>query len=74
MTSSARGSRQRDRPRRAFLEQQLRGTNDRVGMEPSLGRPVVDDVAQRHQRHALVVCHVGANDGERSPVGTLVGV
>ena len=55
--------------RHALLEEQLGGLDDRVGVEALDHRAVVDDVAERDQRHPLVVGHVALDHGDRRSVG-----
>ncbi len=55
--------------RHTLLEQQLRRLDDRVRMEALHHRAVVDDVAESHQRHALVMRHVALHDRNRRPFG-----
>ena len=49
-------------PRHPFLEQQLRRLDDRVCVEALDHGAVVDDVAEGHQRHPLVMGHVALYD------------
>ena len=51
--------------RHPLLEQQLRRLDDRVGMEALDHRAVVEDVAEGHQRHPLVMGHVALHDRDR---------
>ena len=55
--------------RHPLLEQQLRRLDDRVGMEALHHRAVVEDVAERHQGHPLVVRHVALHDRDRRTLG-----
>ena len=44
-----------------FMQQQLGGLNQRIGMEPPLHNMTVKQIEQRQKRHALVVRHPFAN-------------
>ena len=48
-----------DLPRRAFVQQQLVRRDHRVGSQPAPRRVAAQHVAQRRQRHAVVVRHEG---------------
>jgi hypothetical protein len=57
------------RPRRPFLQEQLRRLDQGMGMEAPRGRFVVDHVPQRDDGHPLVMRHEGADDRDRGPFG-----
>ena len=48
-----------------LLQQQVRGLEHRTGQEPPLQGPVVQDVHQGQQAHALMVHHEGPDGGAR---------
>ena len=50
-----------DIPWRAFLQQQLGRLHARLGVKARAHDAVVEDVRQRHERHPLVMRHIGAN-------------
>ena len=52
----------RDVARRALLQQQLGRLDDRLGVEARAHHAVEQRVGDGHDRHALVVGHVGAHD------------
>ena len=68
--ANARGRRNLFRPgacnqhiaRGPLLQQQLRGLHDRLGMKSGFHQTVGEHVGESHQRHALVMGHVGVND------------
>ena len=49
--------------RHTLLQQQFRGTCERVGHESALHRPVEQDMLKGQQAHALMVRHEGTHDG-----------
>ena len=51
----------------ALLEQQFGRLDGRFGVEALDHRSVVDDVAEGHDNHALVMSHVTVDDGDRRP-------
>ena len=51
-----------DLARRAFVQQGFMRGHLRLGAKPAPGCVIAQHVAQRHQRHALVVGHEGLND------------
>ena len=51
-----------DTPRDPLLQQQLRGTDRRRGMEPSAEDVLQDGIGDRHEHHALVMRHPGRYD------------
>ncbi len=51
-----------DIARRALLQQELARLDHRLGVEASAHHPVEQGVGESHDRHALVVRHVGAHD------------
>jgi hypothetical protein len=53
-----------DVARHALLEQEFGRLDDRIGMEPLDHHVAVEDVAEGHQRHPLVVGHVASDDGD----------
>ncbi len=62
------GPRDRHVPRRPFLQQELGGQDDWLGMEARAHRAVVDDVRDRDDHHALVVRHVRAHHRDRGAI------
>ena len=58
-----------DVARRALLQQQLGRLDHRLGMEARAHDAVEQCVGDGHDRHALVVGHIGAHDGLRLAVG-----
>ena len=65
------GTRPRDQhvARHPLLEQQLGRLDDRLGVEAPDHRAAVEDVADRHQRHPLVVRHVAPDDRHGRALG-----
>jgi len=51
----------RRRTRHAFLQENVAGPHQRLGVKAPLHRTVLQTVRQRHQAHALVVRHVAAH-------------
>ena len=51
-----------DVARRAFLQQQLRRLDARLAVEAPAHNIVVENIVDRDQRHALMMCHVGFYD------------
>ncbi len=52
-----------DVPRSTFLQQQLGGLHARLGVKARAHDAVIEDVRERHERHTLVMCHIGMHDG-----------
>ena len=65
------GSRPRDKhvPGHALLQQELRRLDDRIRVKAPDHGVAVEDVADRHQRHPLVMCHVAVHDHHRRTLG-----
>ena len=59
----------RDIARRAFLQEQFRRLNARLGVKPRPHPAVEDHIGDGDDAHSLVMRHVGPNDGDRRPVG-----
>ena len=57
----------------AFLQQQLSGLHARLGVKARAHHAVVEDVCERHERHPLVMRHIGAHDGHRLVLGDARG-
>src|SRR5512146_3232207 len=55
-------SRHRHIARRPLLKQEFGGLDDRFGMETVPDYPLVQDIRDRDQRHALVMRHIGPHD------------
>ncbi|MNU73210.1 hypothetical protein D3C71_626880 [compost metagenome] len=62
-----------DLARRALVQQRLVRLHQRGAAEPAARRVVAQHVAQRHQRHALVVRHEVAHHGEVLALGLARG-
>ena len=62
-------TRHRDVARRAFLQQQLRRLDHRLGVEPRPHRAVEKRVGDGDDRHALMVGHEGAHDRDAFAFG-----
>ena len=57
--------------RRALLQQEFGGLHDRLGVEASAHRAVLQSIRNRNERHALMVGHESADDCQRpSPSGS----
>ena len=61
-TSSARGWPTSTSRGRSFLQQELSGLDDRLGVKAGAHRTVVERVGDRDQGHPLMMRHIGAND------------
>ena len=57
----------------AFLQQQLSGLHARLSVEARAHHAVVKDVCERHERHSLVMCHIGVHDGNFLVLGDARG-
>ena len=57
-------SRHRHVARRTFLEQEFGGPDHRLGVETVPHHPIVQDIRDRDQRHALMMRHIGPHDGD----------
>ena len=66
--------RRSDVARHALLQQQFAGLDDRLGMETPAHHALKQSVGDGDDRHALVMRHEGAHDGDVSPSGTRAGV
>ena len=58
-----------DVPWRTFLQQQLGGLHARLGVKARAHDAVVEDVRERHERHPLVMRHIGAHHGHACILG-----
>ena len=59
---------------RTFLQQQLGGLHARLGVKARTHDAIVEDVRERHERHSLVMCHIGAHHGHACILGSRVAV
>ena len=59
--------------RHPLLEQQVARRDDRIGVEALHHGVAVEDVADGHQGHALVMRHVALHDRHRGPIGQPAG-
>ena len=51
--------------RSAFLQQQLGSLHARLGVKARSHDALVENIRYRHQRHSLVMRHMGVHDGHR---------
>src|SRR4030095_10149021 len=62
-----------DVPWSAFLQEQLRGLHARLGMKAPAHDALVENVRERHERHPLMMRHVGAHDSHALVLGDARG-
>ena len=51
-------------PRRALLQEKFCRLHNRCGVKAAAHRAIIQRIGERDQKHALMVRHVGANDGD----------